>query len=904
MFKKILESKLVFIGMSFAVAVGVLVPFYTRAETRITDGYLYEGARWTKEGSPYILEAPVFLPTWHKLRIDAGVVVRSGPVPEGEDPYSLGIDGDLSIEGSPEDPVILENLGSIFLSNSTTTIKHAVLKGTGINASKSRLTIASSSISEASPAVALRRSVANIWGSEIIDNDKGIISNLWIQGPVLAMAGSMTLGDLGGVDVDYDQNIISIKNSVLERNNGVSVHNKTPNLIDARDNWWGSSLGPESTTMGSVTVDPWKIEDPRIKKVECCSNVLFLPGLKASRLYKTIQGDSGVKTNTLWEPNRNEDVRKLFLDSDGKSIDPSIYVNDVLDEAFGVSNIYKSFIAMMKAMVADKTINEWLPFAYDWRNDVSSVVFSSVNYGTTTKLLVSEVEKLAQTSKTGKVTIVAHSNGGLVAKALGKELERLGKNNLIDKVTFVAVPQLGTPQAIASMLHGDDESLLGGVILKSTVARALALNMPGAYGLLPSSQFFNHIVKPVVSFATSSISSYKSMADFLVGKTYPRNQPTESDLETPALLSSNLLSKAQGIHDNLDTWEFPTTTPVYFISGWGKDTTESVQYLKEAFSLKKTLRGDGVVVLESSKGPSSQNFFFNQRQFKRDTRGDIKHSTILEAGPVRNIISSILSKNSAAIGDLSLPAYISKEEPRASDYSWIGSLVVSVHSPVDIDVYDSKGGHIGLVPLKDKVSGYGDSDLMYLENTIGGEYEDLAGHKYVYLPTDTEETYSVQLKGTGVGTFTFQVQKFDNEMNEVASTTYADLPVTPLLVASTSVNALSIAPPLNLDVDGNGKVDIQVKPNTIADPLIHLEAMKKVIVSLGLKPLQEKLLLARLEVMRALIKNGKIGKWLPHIKKVSQKSIEKHWKVKGLTDNDRTMLIKMFNEFLDSIGAK
>lgn len=866
------------------------------AETYITDGYLYDGGHWTKEGSPYILEDYVSVPEGQKLSIGPGVSVMSASTTEFGEPYTIRVNGELEISGTEEEPMKLYDLYSVFISGGTSTIDYAEFKGTGINVSFGNLEISSSTISRASEGISAKKSRVSIENSEIMGNESGIVSNLWVLGPVLSsIVDPEAIGGTGDIEPDTEQNIITIKNSILESNEKISIKNKTANVIDATDNWWGSPHGPEDMVSGTVVVEPWKTEDPRIAKEEpCCSNVLFLPGLKASRLYKDSKFLFSTTTNRLWEPDMNADVEKLYLDENGKSLEAEIYVKDVVDSAFGVKNIYKSFLADMEAMVADNTINEWLPFAYDWREGVDDIASGK---------LISEIEKLALSSKTGKVTIVAHSNGGLVAKTLGMELEKAGKINLIDKVMFVAVPQFGTPQAVAVLLHGYGESILNGFVLKASTARTLGINMPGAYGLLPSAEFFNRSIKPVISFPATNIDSYSDFSDFLIASKDDRVKPKSSELDSPEILSQSLLAKAQGIHESIDSWNFPPSVQSYFISGWGMYTTEGMRYEGEEFSINKTLRGDGVVVSQSSKNPQIilPTAYFNQGRFNKDLKDDVEHAEILEASPVRDFISQIMKKNTASVADISLPSYLSWKEPEISDYPYLGSLVVSVHSPIDIDVYDNRGGHIGLVPLKDIAPKYPDSDIMYVEDTIGGDYEDLAGRKYITIPYSEGENYTVKLSGTGVGTFTFKIEKYDNNMRQIASTTYTDLPVTPLLVASTTLNSFFLEPTLHLDVDGDGKTDISALPATSTDPLVHLLAMEKVIKSLGLKPVMEKLMLLKIEKMKKLIKSGKDDKWIAKLKKLSEKVGKVHWKKKQITDGDRKMIFNMFDAFLDSI---
>ena len=101
--------------------------------------------------------------------------------------------------------------------------------------------------------------------------------------------------------------------------------------------------------------------------------------------------------------------------------------------------------------------------------------------------------------------IIAHSNGGLLAKALLTELKNRNIENKVDRVIFIGTPQLGTPKAIGTILHGYDQTdSLGGIVTNAHTAREVINNMPGAYGLLPSEGYFMNSTEPVVSFENSS----------------------------------------------------------------------------------------------------------------------------------------------------------------------------------------------------------------------------------------------------------------------------------------------------------------------------------------------------------------------------------------------------------------
>ncbi len=886
MLKKILIS-VCFFCLPFSLSFFLSLPAH--AETYITNGYQVNGATWTKEGSPYILNSYVSIKSGQTLTIREGVTVMIASTSiNSRVPFYIWADGNVHMLGTAAEPIRIIGLGSMPMRGKNNIIKHTIFDhsilymagwptfkpyyGMDWDAiSSTTITFSKFLNSPLEPAIEVNDGYVTIEDSEIRGNAIGITS-----------------------DITSTKTVINVHNTVFEGNLKYDILNLSKNTMNATNNWWGSTEGPRTAVKGPAVIDPWKIKDPRLEKAKpvCCSNVLFLPGLEASRLYREESGDS---VNRLWEPNRNDDVRKLYLDANGSSTDPSIYTSDIIDSAFGSINIYKKFVAMMNGVVADKTINEWLPFAYDWRMNISDIVSGDIHYATTTKKLIAEVERLARDSQTSRVNVVAHSNGGLVAKMLGQELKKQGKETLIDKIILVAVPQLGTPQAAAAMLHGDDQALLKGILLSSGIARTFGLNMPGAYGLLPSSDYFQRIYQPVITFAGKAVGSYEDFTDFITGKSHVRTQPKESDLKTPAILSQSLLTKSQWMHEALDTWQFPTTTNVFSIAGWGIPTTQSINYAKDSVYYGKTADGDGTVLTSTALG-YGKNAFFNQGLFNRSTKGNIKHKDILEADPVTFAISSVLATSSAEFNLPALPPYFSYGKPNAADYPWMSWLTVSVYSPVDIDVYNSHGGHIGLVPLPTNPT----SDIMLLDNTIGGHYETIGDEKYITLPAD--DTYSVQLKGTGFGTFTFKVQKFVGvDMIEVASTTYTDLPVTPLLLASTTINALTLTPLLGMDVDGNGIIDIKVAANPVMDPLIHLDSMKTIISSLHLKVSLEKKLFQKIEQIRTTLTKGKSDKVIKKIKAMVQKIENKHWNVKKLTESDRQFIATMFETLLNNL---
>ncbi|KKW08090.1 MAG: hypothetical protein UY44_C0019G0010, partial [Candidatus Kaiserbacteria bacterium GW2011_GWA2_49_19] len=327
---------------------------------------------------------------------------------------------------------------------------------------------------------------------------------------------------------------------------------------------------------------------------DCFSNVLFLPGIESSRLYRAqVVGNEEKK---LWEPGVNDELRDLWLTTEGESIrDVYTKENDVVDELPVVGkNIYKSLISKMDEMKTQEKIKDWKAIPYDWRlslDDVLSygnnvggkIYYSGNNRATSTPYIIQELRRLAKNSKSKKVTVIAHSNGGLVAKRL---TEILGDeaSQLIDKMILVAVPQVGTPMAIAAGLHGYDQAHLGGLITDEEDARTFSSTTPMIYNLMPSAGYLAQVKDAVVKFEISLalsdwidnygnlIRSENELRDFLTGY-FGKVDAKTGDIDQPIKMNYSMLTDAEEIHAMLDAWTPPDGISLIQIAGWGVPKT-------------------------------------------------------------------------------------------------------------------------------------------------------------------------------------------------------------------------------------------------------------------------------------------------------------------------------------------
>lgn len=504
------------------------------------------------------------------------------------------------------------------------------------------------------------------------------------------------------------------------------------------------------------------------EEVSGASNVLFLPGIKGSRLYE--------EADQLWPGNSN-DVEKLFLDTEGKSIDPGISVDEGgVIKSVPLYEIYGSFMDSMDVLVEEGTVQDWRAIAYDWRLSLTDIVTqgqkidSRIFYtsATSTPYIEQTLRELAATSNTGKVTIVAHSNGGLVAKALMQKLGDTETAALIDKVVFVGVPQSGAPQSIGALLYGFKEGLPSDwlpVLVSKGVSRAFALNAPMTYHLLPSEEYFDKAPAPLISFKASrsyaaereaygtTIDNWNELSSFLLAEEGGREKPPRDVTWEADVANPFLIEYAAAIHDSIDSWEPPEGVSVFQIAGWGIDTISGVEFYEQCiFSLCATKyrptfvqTGDGVVPQESAlripEASSVTNYWLDLDDYDDLLKARRDHGSILAIGELQQFLKEIL------VGMEAVPEFI-RTAPPPSDQ--IGTrLRFFLHSPLSMDIVDADG------------------DRLSANQIGGGVYGEFGEVKYASIP---KGDYQLVLDGLAEGEFTLDIQEAENGTTRRLST--------------------------------------------------------------------------------------------------------------------------------------
>lgn len=645
-----------------------------------------------------------------------------------------------------------------------------------------------------------------------------------------------------------------------------AINNPTPVVVNAIGNYWGSPSGPSGGNRVSANVNyiPWLTEEPIVEPPppplpECCSSVAFLPGLEASRLYRDLPLAGETR---LWDPPLLHSNSQLFLSPDGTPETLGIYTKDVIDETYG-ANIYKSFTESMDTLVSDGTITEWQPFPYDWRFDIDDIVEHPIQIDSPADghddeySMIEEIVRIASSSPTKRVTIIAHSNGGLIGKTLISKLEELGKGDIVDKFIMVAVPQLGTPKAITSMLHGEGLPTSFPVLLSQEDSRILAENMPSAYNLLPSAEYLNRVIDPIARFDPDDslaaqyiakynihVGNYAELHDFLLGAE-GRMKPDTSDLFRPNILNSTLLSQGESNHTALDSWTPPAGVEVIQIAGWGLDTIKGIKYAQKCIELgcildpepEFTSDGDETVVTPSAVAMATSTYWVNLRNHNAELFGariNRKHADIFEATPVDELIKDLIEE------DIETITHVTTTKPIPTPDS-APSLRLKVFSPVSLDLYDSFGNHTGI----STTTLLGDMKVSE-EQITNSYYLELGEGKYA--GAEKNGTMTVELLGQDFGTFTFIAEEVRAD-EVVASTTFAGIPVTASTTATFTLSETDnvASTTLAMDIDGDGTADVEVTPGDGVTEEELLAIFKVVVKTLGLPDEKEKKFLKAME---------------------------------------------------------
>lgn len=632
------------------------------------------------------------------------------------------------------------------------------------------------------------------------------------------------------------------------------------------------------------------------------SSVLFLPGIQASRLYM----DEGGDENQLWEPNVNVDVEKLAMTANGESVN-DIYTKDVIDEVnvlpLGQSNIYKSFLSNMEGLVSEGIINDFNSFAYDWRYSVFDVAIEEVDYKSESKRLLDEVLALADNSYTGKVTLIGHSNGGLVAKALLEEYGDTFLAGKVDKLIMIGTPQLGTPKAIGSMLHGLDQSLGYGLIASADTVRQVTKNLPGAYTLLPSPRYFEEVSDSIITTDDSdlaeSVSAYgdidsaNKLRDFLVDSLNTREEI--NSLNNPIILNNQFIAEASAYQAILDDWQAPAGVEVYEVVGTGLATTKGYEYREYGCSstenalciLNSYLKpfpilsndGDQTVMAISAEGYEGGKTTVKINLYEEEFFKPKTHKDITESDNVQKFVDSVIK----------YPYVIEAIEVPEFSEVYTKYRIVSVHSPVVLLATSPDGKQVGVMEGEIR------------EEVRGSQYFELGDSKYLILPYSVN--FEVEVTGTGEGVYTLEIDEL-SETNEQSQISKLIATTTEQMTAHFSIAADKYSS-IKTDIDGDGEIDVEqtlngeiiLPPNTS----YSYQDLKSAIKSLSLNKKYEKGLLLQVQLAELFNKKSQHSQFFTKLEKRILDSLSKNLKLYGRKGIISEADVKLIEEIIKNL---
>lgn len=505
-----------------------------------------------------------------------------------------------------------------------------------------------------------------------------------------------------------------------------------------------------------ITTPTEEGSDPEEPDPGSLTPVIIVPGIMGSYLNK----DDGSNKEVWMDLPKmvlsisDDYLNDLSLSVDGGGVNGlAIKAGDIIKNS-GNNDFFGGLISALEGSGYVIGSNLFI-FPYDWRLDIAS----------SSEKLKQKIEEVVSLTGANKIDIVAHSMGGLVVKKYIKD----SNNNLIKNFIDIGTPHLGSSKSFKILMYGDDlnATLLFGLIgLNDQRIKYISQNMPSVYQLLPSRSYFAEIDDYYIWNGVND----NNRLDFEETKDYLNG----------AGRNSKLVERADVLHqeiDNINPADYGVET--YNIVSCGVPTLGQIYILeKEGEHYNYNIRltdGDGTVPLRSAEAmPSVKTYYVKGAQ----------HGTLPSTTGVKELIVSLLSSESEE-SNISLYTNLSLS---SGECGVPNGRIVSFHSPITLDIYDSAGNHSG--PNEN-----GD-----IENNIPGVvYEVIDGNKFAFLPEGI--SYTVSGRSTGIGSFDIRIE--DIVDGEVATTTiFNDIPLTPITQTQFVINDL-VPTEIFLDYDGD-----------------------------------------------------------------------------------------------------
>ncbi|MDO8668545.1 MAG: hypothetical protein Q7K35_05705 [bacterium] len=758
-------------------------------------------AVWTKAQSPIIINDYIWLKAGVNLTIEKGAVVKFGP--NG----LLIISGRLIAVGAKAEPIIFTSIKDDAYGGDTNGDGSASAPAQGdwsylsVNpggeANLDNVLVQYGGSQYYTGAILSYRGKLNIINSIITKNNAAIASDQSTTTVSHSFIYDNKIPFIGGVFIDA----------------GISNNARADRVVNASDNWWGTADGPcpwrqlipagvpiwevdiEALCGGRPLVDlgvvyePFLTQWPEAVAAEI-NPVIIVPGILGVDLVKG--------NDKLWlDLGHNfTDIGDEFMDplSFNTNLQPSdtaVISGDIVrkpsilfDYTDGLINEFKS----AGYAEGNTTTSTLFTFPYDWRYGASGIFSDGKS---NVDALREKIEAVRALTGSNKVNIIAHSTGGLLVKKYAMDYQA---DNHIGKAVFVGVPNLGAPKATKVLLQGDN---FGIPFLADQEMKKISANSPVSYDLSPSNEYLTKNGGYMTTVTTESggflIKSldFSQMGGFL----------TEHNLNSQAFTNATALRSS-----DFDNFDLRTVgIDQYSIVGCKSGTLGKITEYRNVSGdgvistngyTTDDITGDGTVPMASADSlpANDSNIFYAIKA---------NHGKMLSADGIRQKIVNIIASTTLSVGNGIIAKSDLDSNPAKCRLNgrWFG-----IFSPVSIEIVDQNGNRAGIA-----------SDGSVQNDIPGADYQVMGEHKFIFVPTDENQTYAINLQGTGNGVFTLKDQTISDGV-PVKTAIWGNVPITASSIGQLILNESgeSNVATLSLDQNGSGQSQI-IKPSIIVE---------------------------------------------------------------------------------------
>jgi len=657
---------------------------------------------------PYIVEY-LNVPVGINLNIEPGVIIKM------EDRYTNGSitiqGGNLIAKGTTENKIYITSLrddsiggdtngdgdattptprswASIFLENgSKAEFDNVVISYGGYNWSGEYLPGVTAAIYQRGADLSISNSLFKQNSGAAIYQDAGVTAIIKSE-----LTGDYGLWSRGGIATISQSNLSMTGYGVYNQSGkelGWWWQTKPLEIIDARNNWWGSVDGPKDTSTTTDTGSGTMVSD----------NVLYTPFLGT------------------WPP------------TEEATINPVVIVPGIMGSAKKngqllidpILHTYDDLVATMEANGYQKEKNLFT-FPYEWRD-------SNIQTANLLKDKILAVKTACHTAKSkgeinatlgeincNKVDLVAHSMGGLVAR---EYIQSSQYQNDVDQIIFLGTPHKGSPKAYLQWEGGASDRDIASLFVNTYFTAEAARN-----GFNTVFEYIHN--RPIISVQQLlPIFNYIRDDGAGIDRQYPENYPRNIFLENlennkNTLLNTTIkLANIVGNSGENKTIEKIRVIPSTKNGLWEHGQPENFYLpLITDYGLERGAGDNTVTLFSSNLDESIENINVNSNHNQLPT---------IAANQTFNILTNKVSGTNIDNG---------------SNVD-IKILLLQLLSPIDVVIIAPDGKRIGKNFATSEE--YNEIDGAFYSGFNNGDDE------YITIPNPLDGEYKIEIQGTDNG---------------------------------------------------------------------------------------------------------------------------------------------------------